>query len=366
MYLSIACGRGRATRRATPLALNAGDRVMRKSDEGRRVAVGVVVWADAARARIRWPAPRRIGGEFHHSTVKLTSRDLMIATDEAIAERRVSVRAAVVAQNERALESARERVERREPNWTPAAVEHARARLAESERLLEEARLDLSRVRGEANPADESRGQAQAGSGGEEATQAEGGLEARVRFLYERDVLKEVARAEEEEARASRRSGEVPEADACAARAAHINRLLEQAERTGRPVWRVDVVGRCLREANLRPPELYYAVARLCARAAEADNPITAPKPGWNCLSAEQLAHRLGVAVSVARGWVEGARLRAIYVGGGGEDGEGDVRYFDIKELAALAECHGFRLLGGRKLSRGRIEMNAGRGPGVH
>lgn len=74
------------------MPLKVGDRVMRRSDEGRRVAVGTVVGVNGDTARVRWPAPHRIGGEFHHSNVKLTSPDLMLATDELIAERRVGVR----------------------------------------------------------------------------------------------------------------------------------------------------------------------------------------------------------------------------------------------------------------------------------
>lgn len=91
--LSISCGRrSKARRKREPLPLKTGDRVMRKSDEGRRVAVGTVVGVYGDTARVRWPALHRIGGEFHHSNVKLDSPDLQIATDELIAERRVGVR----------------------------------------------------------------------------------------------------------------------------------------------------------------------------------------------------------------------------------------------------------------------------------
>lgn len=91
--ISISCGRSRKARKArTPLALMPGDKVMRKSDRGVRLTIGEVKWVSGDRARIEWPASWRIGGGTLHSTVNLTSPDLMIATPLAIEERRVSVR----------------------------------------------------------------------------------------------------------------------------------------------------------------------------------------------------------------------------------------------------------------------------------
>jgi hypothetical protein len=98
-FIEMSCGtKRRRSSSRPPLPLKAGDKVLRRSDSGRRVAIGVVesVWGE--RARIRWPAPTRIGGQFHHSTVKLTSPDLIIATDEAVAEQLVGVRLAIVRQ----------------------------------------------------------------------------------------------------------------------------------------------------------------------------------------------------------------------------------------------------------------------------
>lgn len=94
--IQLQCGRVRKTRPAKRLELKAGDKVLRKSDRDIRLAVGLVERVVGDTAVIRWPAPTRIGGEFHHSRVKLTSRDLMLATDEAIAERRIDVRLAIV------------------------------------------------------------------------------------------------------------------------------------------------------------------------------------------------------------------------------------------------------------------------------
>jgi hypothetical protein len=97
MHILIHCGsKKRARRKPQALDLKPGDKVLRKSDQFRRLAIGEVEWVSNGRARIKWPAPTRIGGEFHHSTVKLTSRDLLIATDRAIAERRRDVRFARV------------------------------------------------------------------------------------------------------------------------------------------------------------------------------------------------------------------------------------------------------------------------------
>ena len=91
------------TRPRKALDLKAGDKVMRKSEKDLRLAIGEVEWVSNGRARIKWPAPRRIGGESHHSTVKLTSRDLMLATPLAIAERVVDVRLARVRSAMRSL-----------------------------------------------------------------------------------------------------------------------------------------------------------------------------------------------------------------------------------------------------------------------
>lgn len=94
MIIQLSCGRQRQRRTRPELDLKPGDKVLRRSDKDVRLAVGVVEAVWNGRARVRWPAPRRIGGEFHHSTVKLNSPDLMLATDEAIAERLVDVRLA--------------------------------------------------------------------------------------------------------------------------------------------------------------------------------------------------------------------------------------------------------------------------------
>ncbi len=96
IVLQLGCGGKKAWRTPARLDLKPGDKVLRKSDRDHRLAIGVVLWVRGDRARIRWPAPTRIGGEFHHSTGKLTNRDLMLATDEAIAERRVDLRLAQV------------------------------------------------------------------------------------------------------------------------------------------------------------------------------------------------------------------------------------------------------------------------------
>jgi hypothetical protein len=98
VMISIACGSRRRRKTRSPLPLKPGDRVMRKSDRDRRVAVGVVERVGNVRAQIRWPAPTRIGGEFHHSSMRLDSPDLMVATEEAIAERVVGVRLSALKQ----------------------------------------------------------------------------------------------------------------------------------------------------------------------------------------------------------------------------------------------------------------------------
>jgi hypothetical protein len=92
-FIHIECGRPQKQRKQRPaLDLKRGDKVLRKSDASRRLAIGEVEWVSNGRARIKWPAPTRIGGECHHSTVKLNSPDLLMATPEAIAERRRDVR----------------------------------------------------------------------------------------------------------------------------------------------------------------------------------------------------------------------------------------------------------------------------------
>lgn len=95
VVLTMACSRSktrRAKREPKKLELKAGDRVMRKSDRERGVYVGEVVSVGANYAQIKWSANWRIGGGSLHTRVKLTSRDLYIATDELIAERRIDVR----------------------------------------------------------------------------------------------------------------------------------------------------------------------------------------------------------------------------------------------------------------------------------
>ncbi|HEX8565426.1 MAG TPA: hypothetical protein VF648_07115 [Pyrinomonadaceae bacterium] len=78
------------------MQLKTGDKVLRKSDRDRGLYIGEVVCVTANHARIKWDAKWRIGGGSLHSEVKLPARNLILATDEAIAERRVDVRFAKV------------------------------------------------------------------------------------------------------------------------------------------------------------------------------------------------------------------------------------------------------------------------------
>lgn len=91
----FACGGKKSRKPVKPFEVKAGDKVMRKSDKS-RLAIGDVLRVTDSRIYIRWPAPHRLGGEFHHTNIKRTTTDLIIATPLAVAERRRDVRLAVV------------------------------------------------------------------------------------------------------------------------------------------------------------------------------------------------------------------------------------------------------------------------------
>ena len=72
----------------------AGTQVLRRGAK-LDARVGTIERISGRHAYVRWPAPRRIGGEFHHSRILVSS---LIPADTATVERR---RAAVRAENER-------------------------------------------------------------------------------------------------------------------------------------------------------------------------------------------------------------------------------------------------------------------------
>lgn len=75
--------------------MNIGTQVLRKNDKlDARIGTIERIYSDGT-AYVRWPAPRRIGGEFHHSRLKLTA---LIVADQATVDAR---KAAIKAENTR-------------------------------------------------------------------------------------------------------------------------------------------------------------------------------------------------------------------------------------------------------------------------
>ncbi len=89
MIISIACGRKRKTPKPAK-TFQVGDKVLRKSDKGKRLNIGEVVAIIGTKYRVKWDANWRIGGGYLHSNV--TGNALIDATELAIAEYRVEVR----------------------------------------------------------------------------------------------------------------------------------------------------------------------------------------------------------------------------------------------------------------------------------
>lgn len=71
-----------------------GDKVLRKADKTKRVAVGIVHRINGRYADVDWPAPTRIGGDgWHRSRISLTA--IEAATDAEIASRRAAIQASI-------------------------------------------------------------------------------------------------------------------------------------------------------------------------------------------------------------------------------------------------------------------------------
>lgn len=70
--------------------MNIGTQVLRRSAP-LDARVGTIERIATNHAYVRWPAPRRIGGEFHHSRLALKS--LVVATQDEIDRRRAAIMA---------------------------------------------------------------------------------------------------------------------------------------------------------------------------------------------------------------------------------------------------------------------------------